>query len=589
VATLAGRGGVAFRVAFSDDGKRLATLASTPDGRLITVWDVPARRKLAERTIAVPAPALDLSPEGRTVAVGTGNGEIALWDWARDSWVAHRGQGRAQPIRALAYSPDGRLLVSVSLAGGRPVVWDAATVTALAELDAEEVHELAFAPAGRTLATTSDRNGVRLWDLDEPAKPKVTWSLPKQSTYAWSISAPVRGRIAVADENGSVTVWDIGRREPLFSYQDRGITETTALALSEDGTTLASSGFGGFIALRSPLLPPFAGHTTPVNDLVADGRTIASAGDDGTVRLWDLGGRQVVVLTGHGDRLMAVALSGNGRLLAALTRDHTITLWDVVAHRRHGRVIRFAGLGASTEVALDATGDRLAATAMQRFLWDRGAEVPADDEAARDTVSGIAFTPDGRLLVSTSPNGRLIVRDLTRGKDLPVIETDQGALQDVAISPDGRLAATAGADRTVKLWSLPDGGRVVTLSGHSRPVSAVGFSPDGRRLASAGEDQTVLVWDVASGQRTEILSGHQSAVRSLTFLADGSLIAGADDGRIIRWRFSPDEAADQICREVGRDLRIFDATRDEALHGLDVLAVKRLEHRRVVRDACKIV
>jgi WD40 repeat protein len=553
VAMLPGRGGVAFRVAFSDDGKRLATLASTPDGRVIAVWDVPARRKLAERTIAVPAPALDLSPDGRTVAVGTGNGEIALWDWARDSWVAHRGQGRAQPIRALAYSPDGRLLASVSLGRGRPVVWDAATVTPLAELDAEEVHELAFAPAGRTLATTSDRNGVRLWDLDEPAKPKVTWSLPKQPTYGWSISAPVRGRIAVADENGSVTVWDIGRREPLFSYQDRGITETTALALSEDGTTLASSGFGRFIALRSPLLPPFAGHTTPVNDLAAEGRTIASAGDDGTVRLWDPGGRQAGVLTGHGDQVMALALSGNGRLLAALTRDHTITLWDVAARRRHGPVIRFAGLGASTDVALDATGDRLAATAMRQFLWDRGAEVPAAGSAP-DTVTAVAFSPDGRLLVFAAPNGRLIVRDPAAGRDRRLIETGQGALQDVAISPDGRLAASAGADRTVKLWALADGAPVATLSGHSRPVSAVSFSADGRRLASASEDQTVLVWDVASGQRTEILSGHQSAVRSLAFLADGSLIAGADDGRIIRWGFDADASVSALCKAVGRDL-----------------------------------
>ncbi|MFC5833752.1 WD40 repeat domain-containing protein [Nonomuraea insulae] len=558
VATLAGPGFYAFRAAFSDDARRLTTASLTSDGGLITVWDVPARRRLAERTFAVAPLAIDLSPDGTTVAVGTGNGEIALWDWARDSWVAHPRQGRTEPIRepirALAYSPDARLLVSVGLTSGKPVVWDAATVTPQAELDAEEVHELTFATAGRTLATTSDRKGVLLWDLDEPAKPRMTWRLPGRPTYAWSISAPVRGRIAVADENGAVTVWDIPRREPVFSYQDRGLTETAAIALSEDGSTLAIAGFGRHITLHSPILPPFAGHTTPVNDLAAGGRAIASAGDDRTVRLWDSGGRQVSVLTGHGDQVMALALSGNGSLLAALTRDHTVTLWDVATLRRRGQAIRFTGMGAATDVALDATGDRVAATAVRQFLWDRGAEVPAAGGSAGDTVSAVAFVPGGRLLVFGCPNGRLIVRDLATGRDHQVIETGQGAVQDVAISPDGRLAATAGADRTVKLWSLADGAPVATLGGQSRPVSAVGFSPDGRRLAAASEDQTVQVWDVASRRRTEILSGHQSAIRSLAFLADNSLIAGADDGRIIRWAFDADAAVAVLCRAVGRDL-----------------------------------
>lgn len=291
-----------------------------------------------------------------------------------------------------------------------------------------------------------------------------------------------------------------------------------------------------------------------MNDLVAGGRTIASAGDDRTVRLWDPTGRQATVLAGHGDQVLALALSGDGRLLAALTRDHTITLWDVATQRRRGPVIRFAGMGAATDVALDATGDRVAATAVRQFLWDRGAEVPAADGAARDTVSAVAFLPGGRLLLFGCPNGRLILRDLATGRDHQVIETGQGTVQDVAISPDGRLAATAGADRTVKLWSLDRGTPVATLGGHSRPVAAVGFSPDGRRLASAGEDRTVQVWDVASRRRTEILSGHQTPIRSLAFLADGALIAGADDGRIIRWAFDADAAAASLCRAVGRDV-----------------------------------
>jgi WD40 repeat protein len=106
----------------------------------------------------------------------------------------------------------------------------------------------------------------------------------------------------------------------------------------------------------------------------------------------------------------------------------------------------------------------------------------------------------------------------------------------------------------VKIWQSRTGRLLTTLTGHTAPIRVLAFSRDGRRLASGGEDQLVIAWEVGPWREAAELTGHRSAVEALAFTQTGELLSGDLDGRVIRWRFSPSEAADHICREVGRDL-----------------------------------
>jgi WD40 repeat protein len=152
-------------------------------------------------------------------------------------------------------------------------------------------------------------------------------------------------------------------------------------------------------------------------------------------------------------------------------------------------------------------------------------------------VWGVAFSPDGGLLATTSGDRTVRLWEMPSGRPHGQPLTGHtAAVKDVAFSPDGRLLATAGADRTVRLWDVATGrphGEPIT--GHSAGIWAVAFSPDGRLLATAGADHTVRLWNVSSGrERGTPLTGHTDEVRGVAFSPDGRLLASASDDRTIR-------------------------------------------------------
>jgi WD40 repeat protein len=290
---------------------------------------------------------------------------------------------------------------------------------------------------------------------------------------------------------------------------------------------------------QSHVLAVYGGDIAGVNEAsyALDGHAVATASNDGTVKVWDAANSQVLYeLSRQGGAVSDVTTSPDGHLILTAS-GRMARLWDATT----GQLLREFGphdeLVRKARFSPDA-GRVVTASGQEARVWDSASGRQLYDlRGDPSRVWSATFSRDGQFVATANGDQTARVWDAATGQLSHVLSGHRGQVRSVAYSPDGRLIITASQDGTARIWEpgAAQEARVV-LRGHAGTLWDARFSPDGKRAVTAGDDSTARVWDVATGRQLAVLRGHHGRVWSATYSADGqSILTASDDGTARLW------------------------------------------------------
>jgi WD40 repeat protein len=445
------------------------------------------------------------------------------------------------PVTSVAFSPDGKLLVSVGLDGNLKL-WDVSDGYEVQTVDVAEflsgrkppsdsemrrsrfASNVTFMPDGKGIVAAVG-SGVMLAKFGGG-------NLYFRQPGVEGLSCDPHGRwIAVGSDQGVVTILDANNFHVVRTL-DAHSGPVLAIAISPDGSQLVSGGIDNALTLwdlsRGKRLHTIHGHADYVRAVLfsADGQTVVSGSDDKSIKIWraSTGTLQKTLVSDRA--IQGLALSQDGRLLASANDNMEVKLWNTVSglavktwelaaatnnswveqflhfQRKDMHMVRWSSGG----LAFSPDGYSLAVGGVGTVqLWDLDSMKLLSTLGSRADIIGASFSPKGQYLAVARARS-MALWDLGLGRPRSYLWfIGEGDFYSAQFSPDGSTLAAGFNSQTVRIWDL-ETGQVIRRMQASAKIRALGFSHDGALLAAASLDDAVKIWDVASGAELHTLS-----------------------------------------------------------------------------------
>ena len=494
------------------------------------------------------------SGDGKILAAGDTNGKVHVWAVAEDGklkphLIHHQ---HSHWVTTVSVSADGTLVAS----GGEDQfihVWDVKENQAFPfrGSHSHRLRAVAFSPKDKNLlASAGDDGHVVLWNIrSRPSVARYVVKEDKIRALAFSsdgkflMSAREKGHIAVHPINS-------GDNYEKFSqpkvFQDACQGQLQAIALSPDDETLATGGDDGYLRLwqvdtgkllwRSELP-----HTDWIRSIAfsPDGKNIATGSEDFEIKIWDSArGRYLNTLSGHDGRVWAVVFDPDGEYLFSGSGDQRLKTWDV----QTGNCLKtIEGYTLKVRsVAFSPDGKQLATASDDGIvrLWDLTSKECKNLSGHQSRVCSISFTTDGAYLASGSDDKTVKVWNVSKQKIYTTFSQHTSWVRAVACAPNRPLIASCGDDRDILLQEAENFQSQKFQLEHKDWIIGLAFAWDAERekllLASASDDKTVKIWDVDSGKCILTLEEHQEPVRAVALSPDGAWVVSGSNDKTVR-------------------------------------------------------